>query len=527
MRDAHGRIALLLAPPLLLVLALAVGQVRRSIRGESRIETRSLVLADGSRVYAELHLPGADAVGGRRRPAVILAHGYLANSGFMRSAWAADVTEQGWIALLLDRRGHGRSDGAWWPPAPDAGAAPAQADLAAAVAMLRQDHRIDPARIALAGHSDGATAALVAASADWDIAATVAAGASVAPWELVSHVAPRSLLLIFGERDTFVLEDSDVLLISSATRGHLDGAGQVGDPADGSGRRLIRIDGVGHVGVGLSEEARVEALAWLGAVFGERAGTPPVPIHMRAEAVGLSSLVLLLATVPLAGGISPRLPAGSKLRGAAALLALAIAWLCGLRAVAWLAAWYPLPLPTQELPGAAWLFVSLAAFGGLSGSASALVAPIRRGTETHCRRGAGRDVLAGATLAGCVLLVLEVLGSRFHDPVWTAQRTTLLGLAAALALPAFLALEWGCVRLGRALRLPRWTPLEAALAASMAAAGWVWFPRMSAVPVYLLAAALLLTAALRAGSPAAGPWLAASFGAVIAARLTSSAFAFH
>jgi dienelactone hydrolase len=527
MRHLRRRAGYLLAPPLLFALAVSIGQVRRSTGSGSRVETHSLASSDGSRVYAELHLPNGDGGHDRTRPAVVLSHGYLANSGFMRSAWVGDLTRRGWVTLLIDRRGHGRSDGAWWPPGQGGDGAPTHPDLDAAVAFLRDDARVDPARIALVGHSDGATAALITASADWDIAATVAASASVAPWELVNHVAPRSLLLIFGEEDSFVLGDTDALLISAATRGYLGGAGQVGQPADGSGRKLVRIDGAGHLDVSFSERARGEALAWLAAAFGEPSDQPPAGIGAHAEAVGATSLLLLLATLPLAGAGCPRRRPAAGLSGALLLAVIGCAWVGGLRAASWLGAAQPLPLPTQELPGASWVFVLLALCGGLAGGLATVASSESRTPRARERYRVARQILAGAALGAIVQVVVELLASRFHDSPWTMQRTWLLAIAAALAMPAFLTLEWGCARLGRVAPLPRWLPLEVPLAATMVLAGWAWFPRMSAVPVHLLAAALLLTGALRVGSPAATPWLTGSFAGVIAARLTSNVVAFH
>jgi hypothetical protein len=65
--------------------------------------------------------------------------------------------------------------------------------------------------------SDGASAAIIVASADWGIRATVA----VAPWQLVHHAVPQNLLLVYGEADGFVVHETDSTLISRGTRGYL------------------------------------------------------------------------------------------------------------------------------------------------------------------------------------------------------------------------------------------------------------------------------------------------------------------
>lgn len=118
------------------------------------------------------------------------------------------------------------------------------------------------------GHSDGATAALIAASRDWDVSATIAVSASVAPAYLVNHVAPQNLLLIYGDSDRFVLDHTDRSLIWNATRGVLDDAGRVGSFADGTARQLVRIPGAGHINVLSSGTSRSEVLTWLRSAFG-------------------------------------------------------------------------------------------------------------------------------------------------------------------------------------------------------------------------------------------------------------------
>jgi alpha-beta hydrolase superfamily lysophospholipase len=168
---------------------------------------------------------------------VVVCHGYLANLAFMEIPWAADLTRLGLGALFLDRRGHGRSGGTLWPrPAQSQRLDDLEPDVAAAITYLSVEQPlIDPTRIALLGHSDGATAAITAASRDWNVRATVAVSASVAPWQFVNHIAPQNLLLVYGAADSFVLNDTDGALIARGTRGYLTGAGSFGDLADGAG----------------------------------------------------------------------------------------------------------------------------------------------------------------------------------------------------------------------------------------------------------------------------------------------------
>jgi dienelactone hydrolase len=220
-----------------------------------------LALADGTPIHTRLYLPPAAQL---NIPAVIVCHGYLANLAFVEIPWAADLTRLGFAALFVDRRGHGTSGGTVWPRRRSDKLDEWEPELAAAIGYLRGSSPvIDPNRIALLGHSDGATAALIAASADWDVRATVAVSASVGPLEFVNHVAPQNLLLVYGAEDRFVLGQTDRLLIARGTRGYLDGPGSTGEFGDGSARRLVRVPGRGHLDVFYSDEARLRILTWL------------------------------------------------------------------------------------------------------------------------------------------------------------------------------------------------------------------------------------------------------------------------
>ena len=180
------------------------------------VEPLTLRPPGAAEIAAQLYLPPvAQQWAGRLRPpaglpAVILVHGYLANGAFLERPWVKDLTARGYATLVLDRRGAGNSDGdLWLRPQPAPHLDDVAPDIRAAIAELRTlQPVVDADRLAIFGHSDGATAALEAASADWAVRATVAVSASVAPGEFVNHVAPQDLLLIYGAEDRFVLNDT-------------------------------------------------------------------------------------------------------------------------------------------------------------------------------------------------------------------------------------------------------------------------------------------------------------------------------
>ena len=109
------------------------------------------------------------------RPAALVLHGWSGNASSMLAA-AAPLHAAGLHVLLLDAMGHGRSDDAGFS------SMPGFADNAErALRRLRADPRVDPARVALVGHSVGAGACLLVAARDPSIAAVVSISSMADP----------------------------------------------------------------------------------------------------------------------------------------------------------------------------------------------------------------------------------------------------------------------------------------------------------------------------------------------------------
>lgn len=465
-----------------------------------------------TRLHARLYVPAAARP---NSPAVVVIHGYLANSGFLEVPWAADLSGLSIISLFIDRAGHGRSDGRWWPP--DDRAAPPLSelypDIRAALASLRtRAPLVDPSRIGLVGHSDGGTGAMMVASADWDVAATVSLSASVAPWEYVNHVVPRNLLLLYGRDDRFILADTDVLLAKNATRGYLGGEGEVGSMGDGSARRLTRVDGRGHLDVIHSETARRIALAWLAATFGVEGDVRLSRLRWIWVVSGTLLLVLLML---LWNGLPPpgQWHEGLSVR-TAKLIVIAALWLAGLGLASWTAPKLR-GIPAQE--GS----VVVGVLGAESLLMGAAAVPVslwrwRRGT-----RGAGSrwltDAGRGAALGVFMQLALEAVLHPVYTTALNSQRAVLFLGCLPLALAAFAATCAAATWVGRGGgQIIRAIPVEAVLACLTAVLAPYWFTRMSAFPVAVLALVLLFVAAYRAGGGSAAG--AATLGAVMYAR---------
>lgn len=483
-----------------------------------RVENTWIEYDDGARIRARLYVPAHGAE--ENLPGVIVCHGYLGTAGFMEVPWAEDLTQLGVAAFIIDRRGHGRSNGAWWPLSdkPQQHLTDLYPDIRSAVSYLRaRTPLIDPTRIALVGHSDGGTGAMVVASADWNVAATVSLSASVAPWEYVNYVVPKNLLLLYGRQDLFILQETDVLLIKSATRGHLGDEGNFGDLNDGSARHLARVEDYGHVDILYSEQARRTALNWLAGTFQLQRGVELSPLRSKWAILGT---VLLLLLVLFWNGVPPAAESNEGWGACSAKVAVVAAlWFVGLAAASWVGPRLR-GVPVQEgstvvaLLGAQWLLMSAVAV-------PRLVRSIRRpskGLVAEIARGAGVGALAQLGLE----TTLRPMYTTSVDP----QRLVLFLVFLAFAAPAFVAICSAAAWVGKGRGVvTRGLGVEVVLGAMTAALAPQLFVRMSVLPVMIFAVVLVFAGAYRAsGHGSAG---VAAFGAVMFARAASVVCAFY
>lgn len=114
-----------------------------------------------------------------RAPAAVLMHGWGAHAGLMLPA-APWLHEAGLALLVLDARGHGLSSDVDFQSLPRF----AQ-DVDAGLAWLRQRREVEPARLALIGHSVGAGAALLSATRQPDVRAVISLSAFAHPTEVM------------------------------------------------------------------------------------------------------------------------------------------------------------------------------------------------------------------------------------------------------------------------------------------------------------------------------------------------------
>lgn len=134
----------------------------------------------GGAVLRGWFLPGAAT--GEQRPAALVMHGW-GSSALDLVPLAEPLREAGLHTLLLDARGHGRSDDCTITSMPHFAD-----DVAAGLHWLRANPLVDPDRIVLVGHSVGAGACLLAAHRDPDVAAVVSLSCMAQPREVMTRL---------------------------------------------------------------------------------------------------------------------------------------------------------------------------------------------------------------------------------------------------------------------------------------------------------------------------------------------------
>ncbi|WP_203734806.1 dienelactone hydrolase family protein [Paractinoplanes durhamensis] len=210
----------------------------------------------------EVHPPGAV-----RHPGVVVAHGF-AGSAKLMAQFGDTLAARGYVVVLLDFDGHGANT----TPLKMGDDEALQRDLDVAVAHLRSLPDVDPARIALVGHSMGASAVTRYAAGHPDIGATVAISLPDASAARPGHPA-RLLLLVGG------LEFA----------GFRDAAAQAG------GEEVV-VPGVEHISILYATRTHRETADFLDNAVG---GPLPAPTR-RAAGAALLLVALAVGLVPLA-----------------------------------------------------------------------------------------------------------------------------------------------------------------------------------------------------------------------------------
>jgi dienelactone hydrolase len=249
------------------------------LAGDGHGLRRTHVTVDGVPL-SEVHPAGTG-----RRPGVVVAHGFSGSAELM-APFGDSLATQGYVVVLLDFAGHGANTS----PLPDDAAATdasvnaLQHDLDVALAHLRSLPDVDPARVALVGHSMGATEVTRYAAAHPSVRATVALslpGSSVAQTD-----RPARLLLLYGglEFPGFKAAAADALAHG------------------GPDRRAAEVPGVEHISILYAPRAHRETVDWLDRNLGGPSGGGPLPSPLRRiSGAALLVLAFLVGLYPIAG----------------------------------------------------------------------------------------------------------------------------------------------------------------------------------------------------------------------------------
>ena len=269
----------------LVALALATMGIRGIAVSREGL-TRTFVVLDDTPI--EFVVPAGPA--GTPRPGVVVVHGFAGDRQLMYGI-GQTLARNGYAAAIIDLPGHGwnrmrfgsvtqRMSGGF------------DTSLDTAVRWLRVQPGVDPARIALVGHSMGARAVTVYGSTHADIAATVAISGGGGATSAAAPNLPRNLLALAGAWEFPAVVRGGLAAVRAlhplAEPGHT-----YGDYSAGTARRFVLVPGVEHISVLFSETADDEIVGWLNAVFGAGAGQSV----SHSKPIQSALLVLLAAAI--------------------------------------------------------------------------------------------------------------------------------------------------------------------------------------------------------------------------------------
>ena len=228
------------------------------------------VMLEGG-IPATLYLPGAPSgwsgfrdppPPGERPPAIVLAHGFAGDRRAVSSP-ARRLAASGYAVLTPDLRGHGQNRNPYTRS--HARSESYFPDLSAAVDFLRTSPHVDGSRIAVAGRSMGAGAALDYGTRDSGIDGVVLISGGQS---MNGPYRPPNALFIYAERDPPGIRGrSRELAAQLAGVASVERAQTYGDFALGTAVRAVEVPRVDHLSIIWSDVAIREIVAWLDSIF--------------------------------------------------------------------------------------------------------------------------------------------------------------------------------------------------------------------------------------------------------------------
>jgi len=382
------------------------------------------------------------AFGVARPPGVVLMHGFALDRRSM-SSLARALAAAGYAVLCIDAPGHGENrapfDPVWARSDVHAGV------FGRAVDFLRASPLVDGGRIAVGGHSMGASAALDYATRDSGLDATLLiSGGRV----LAGPYQPPNVLVVVAETDPPETASRLSKLASKLAGTDVLPEGETrGDLVSGRGVRRVVVPGTDHLGVIFSAGTAEEVVAWLDASFGIDRGQVLSTADPRLPLLALAMLAALLVLPGLGFLVGRLVPSLEALSGAGAGAWLTL--IVSLFAV--------LPLVSSGSPMA---FLSLEvgdvilSWLSYSGVAMLVVLAWRGGLTGLDWGGRPLQTLLGAGLGFFSLtLLMQPLHGIAHSMTLSATRAGVFVVAAFALLPFAMAFQ---------LLLRRGSPMRAA-----------------------------------------------------------------
>jgi pimeloyl-ACP methyl ester carboxylesterase len=231
-------------------------------------------------------------------PVVVIAHGFAGSQQLMQS-FAIAFARNGYIAVTFDFAGHGRN------PLPLTGSI--TEETGATETLLAELEKVSAyarplgdGRLAVLGHSMASDIVVRFAEKSPDIAATIAVS-MFSP--VVTAASPRNLLVIVGEWEG-MLKDESLRAVSLSTAPRTaEVAVRYGDPLNGTAREAVVIPHTEHVSVLFALKSLRAAVEWLDACFGMTRNMP-----LQLDARGPWIALLIAGTVLLGWRASHFLP---------------------------------------------------------------------------------------------------------------------------------------------------------------------------------------------------------------------------
>ncbi|MDH3518890.1 MAG: alpha/beta hydrolase [Myxococcales bacterium] len=397
------------------------------------------LLLDGG-VPATLYLPGVSPtvmpffdfpVRQDRPPGVALAHGFALDRCAV-STLARRLAAAGYAVLTFDASGHGQSRAGYARSRarPDA----LYTDFVAAVDFLRASPFVDGERIAVAGHSMGAAAALDFATRDSGIDAAVMISGG---WTLAGPFRPANALFLYADREPDAIRERSHALAARLAEVEAVRVGQTyGDPGRGNAVRVALVPDASHGNIVYKAATAELVLAWLDAAFGIERPAPTIARDPRWRLVQLAGIAFALVLPGLGVLIGRLLPPGTP-RGAgdrgAAHLALAAALFAVLPLQALDAPLVPLPIEIGDAVASHFALAGIALLVWLARKGR-LAAPLSGQLSSATLLGAGAALVIFA-------LLLQPIGTVFHRMALTPPRALAFASTALVLLPFTFAFQ--------------------------------------------------------------------------------------